>query len=68
MKKIFIRGKRNGYTPKQCGYTMTVGDLIDLLEYIDRDTPIYLENDNGYTFGSITEDDIFGDEENEENE
>lgn len=66
MEKIFIRGTRNGYTPKQCGRTMTVGDLIDLLEDYDRDTPIYLENDNGYTYGSITESDIFSAEDEED--
>lgn len=53
MKVLFIEGRRNGYAPDQCGSTMTVGDLIEYLEQFDEDTPIYLNNDNGYTFGNI---------------
>ena len=55
---LFIEGKRNGYSVRQCGQTMTVGELIEFLSDYDEDTPIYLNNDNGYTFGSITEQDI----------
>ena len=53
--KLLIEGRRNGYTTEQCGNTMTVGDLIRFLEQYDEDTKVYLNNDNGYTFGSITE-------------
>ena len=56
--KIYIEGKRNGYAPDQCGKTLTVGELIAILSDFDEDTPIYLRNDNGYTYGSITELDI----------
>lgn len=69
MKALFIEGRRNGYNPSQCGRTMTVGDLIAYLEQFDEDAPIYLKNDNGYTYGSIDEmsfeehDDEEGDEE-----
>lgn len=52
---LYIEGRRNGYTPAQCGRTMTVGDLIAYLEQFDEDTKIYLKNDGGYTYGSITE-------------
>lgn len=65
MKAIFIEGRRNGYSPGQCGYTMTVGELIEYLQQFDEDTPIYLENDRGYTYGSITEDSIRDGEEEE---
>lgn len=58
MKALFIRGNRNGYSPNQCGYTMTVGELICLLSDFDEDRPVYLRNDNGYTYGSIREGDI----------
>jgi hypothetical protein len=34
---------------------MTVGELIEYLEQFDEDTKVYLSNDNGYTYGSITE-------------
>lgn len=65
-QKLFIRGNRNGYSPDQCGKTLTVGELIALLEDFDKDMPIYLSNDGGYTYGSIRERDIWEDEEDEE--
>lgn len=52
---LFIEGRRDGYSPEQCGSTMTVAELIAFLEDFDGDMPIYLNNDNGYTFGRITE-------------
>lgn len=58
MNAIFIEGKRNGYGPDQCGRTLTVGELIEILEEFDSDRPVFLRNDNGYTYGSITEGDI----------
>lgn len=58
MNAIFIKGKRNGYSPDQCGQTLTVGELIEILEQFDYGRPIFLRNDNGYTYGSITEQDI----------
>lgn len=68
MKALFIEGKRNGYGIDQCGQTLTVGELIEILEQFDYGRPIYLRNDGGYTYGSITERDItpaedFDDEE-----
>lgn len=67
MLALFIEGRRNGYTPDQCGRTMTVGDLIEYLSQFDEDMPVYLNNDNGYTFGSIDER-SFEEEELEEDE
>lgn len=55
MSKLFIEGRRNGYDTEQCGRTMTVGELIEYLEQFDEESPVYLNNDNGYTFGSIAE-------------
>ena len=55
MNALFIEGRRNGYDPEQCGRTMTVGELIAYLEYFDEDALVYLRNDYGYTYGSITE-------------
>lgn len=72
MKPLFINGNRNGYGPEQCGRTMTVGELIELLSEIDEDRPVYLRNDGGYTYGSITErdlilgDDLYKEEEEED--
>lgn len=64
--KLFIEGKRNGYGTEQCGRTLTVGELIDMLSEYDEETPVYLRNDKGYTYGSITEWDIHTSEELEE--
>lgn len=58
MKALYIEGKRNGYGIDQCGQTLTVGELIEILEQFDYGRPIYLRNDNGYAYGSITERDI----------
>lgn len=51
---LFIEGRREGYSIDQIRRTMTVGELIDFLSGYDEDTEIYLNNDNGYTYGSIT--------------
>lgn len=64
--KVFIKGKRNGYDTEQCGKTLTVGELIEFLQEFDEESPVYLNNDNGYTYGSITYEDIT--EENDEDE
>lgn len=58
MKALYIEGKRNGYGPDQCGRTMTIGELIAFLKDFDEELPVFLRNDRGYTYGSITEDDI----------
>ena len=55
---IGIEGNRDGYSPDQCAETCTVRELIDALEYFDDDRPVYLINDNGYTYGSISARDI----------
>ena len=68
MKALFIEGRRNGYSPSQCGNTMTVADLMAYLEQFDEDTPVYLKNDNGYTYGSIDDysfEEQEGDDEND---
>ncbi len=58
-KVLYIEAKREGYAPDQCGKTMTVGELIEMLqEYYDEESEIYLSHDNGYTFGSIKETDF----------
>ena len=52
---LYIEGRRNGYEPEQCGKTMTVRELIEFLEGCDEEALVYLKNDGGYTYGSITE-------------
>lgn len=60
---LFIRGNRDGYAPSQCDRTFTVGELIEFLEQFEEDMPVYLNNDNGYTYGSINEHSIWENEE-----
>lgn len=72
MRIITIQTKREGYSPDQCGHTATVGDLIAYLSQWDEETPVYLSNDNGYTYGSIRDYDIdeeyTGDDDDEDTE
>ena len=53
-KVLFIDGKREGYGIDQIQETVTVGELIEILSNLDEDMEIYLCNDKGYTYGSIT--------------
>lgn len=55
MQVLYIEGRRNGYGPDQCGRTMTVAELIDYLSQFDEELPVYLSNDQGYTYGNIDE-------------
>ena len=66
MKKqvLYIEGNRDGYSVEQCGNTFTVGELIEHLQQFDEDLPVYIINDRGYTFGAVTEDTIYQEEEN----
>lgn len=51
---LTIDGRREGYAINQIDRTMTVGELINFLSDYDEDTPVMINNDNGYTYGSIT--------------
>ena len=53
MSYITLETKREGYSPDQCGSTMTVGELIQYLSQFDESSKIYFWNDNGYTYGSL---------------
>jgi hypothetical protein len=75
---LTIDGRREGYSPDQIRNTMTVAELIDYLSQFDDDTPVMINNDKGYTYGSINYDsfreededgyEIDEDEEDEEEE
>ena len=60
---LFISANNNGYEPSQCGSTLTVGELIEILSYYEEDQPVYLRFDNGYSYGSIEEGDLLTAEE-----
>lgn len=66
--KILIEARREGYATDQCGNTLTAGKLIAILEDYEEDTPVYISNDNGYTYGSIKSYDIKEEYEEEEEE
>ena len=67
MKKLFIEGRSTGYSPEQCGTTMTVSELVEWLDQFDGETKVFLKNDGGYTYGEITES-SFQEEEIEDEE
>lgn len=56
-KGLFIEGTRSGYAPEQCDETFTIDQLLEKLEELKAehggDVPVYLYNDNGYTYGHI---------------
>jgi hypothetical protein len=70
IKFLAINGNRDGYGPDQCRNSLTVGELIEALKEFDEDLPIYLVNDGGYTYGSMTEpyEEVYGEEEDEDEE
>ena len=53
MTYVTLATNRDGYAPDQCGKTLTVQQLIDLLSGFEPEAKIYLSNDNGYTYGAI---------------
>ena len=65
-KALLLEANRTGYSIDQIGRTMSVGELIALLEDYDEDTLVYVSNDNGYTFGEVTEYDFREAEQDEE--
>lgn len=65
MAMVIISADREGYGIDQVRQTMTVGELVALLQDYDEDAPVYLSHDNGFTFGGITErkiEEVFDDE------
>lgn len=70
-KIVILKTNRSEYSVKEAANgSITVGDLIEILRnYHDLDAPIVFSNDNGYTYGYITEsvvDEEFCEEEAEE--
>ena len=55
---LIIEAKREGYSIEQAENereAITVGELMQMLEDFDEGTKVYISNDNGYTYGSVTE-------------
>ena len=57
MRTVCIDENMNGYSPKQCGKTMTVGELMAWLGEFDAEAMVYLRNNDGHTYGSISKGD-----------
>lgn len=55
---VIIEARREGYSTDQIRRTLTVEELIEILEQYDGNTLIMLSHDNGYTYGGITSNDI----------
>lgn len=68
MKKILLETNRKGYSTDQVGKTLTVGELIGMLEDFDENTPVYFSNDNGYTYGNLTWETIRDEDDDEDEE
>ena len=66
MTVVTLNTNRSGYAPSQISRTMTVKELIWKLEGYPEDMPVMFSNDNGYTYGEITEYDIDIYEEDED--
>ena len=67
---VIINARREGYGTDQIRRTMTVGELISVLEQFDEETPVYIGNDRKdygwYTYGGINEWDVSETEDDEE--
>ena len=65
MKKLnlTIEALREGYSLNQCGFTLTAGELIEILQQYPEKTPVYISNDRGYTYGPIRANNICEKEE-----
>ena len=68
MERLIIDTRREGYNFDQVQNTMTVGELISLLQDYEEDTPIYFGFDNRYTVGGLTLGMIEAEEANEDEE
>ena len=69
MKYLILQTSRTGYDAGQaeeCETALTVRELINVLENYDDEMKVYFDNDNGYTYGSVTEDCIDTEESEED--
>lgn len=69
MTYVTLETSRDGYSPDQCGNTLTVQQLIDILSGFEPEAKIYLSNDRGYTYGAIKDyslDEKYEDNDDEE--
>ena len=55
---LVLEANRTCYGLEQLDNTMTIRELIEMLENYDEDMKVCVSNDNGYTYGEINEDDF----------
>ncbi len=67
MERLIIEPVNEGYSFNQIDNTMTVGELIELLQEFDESSKIYFSFDNRYTVGGFRSS-MIEVEEAEENE
>ena len=71
-KVLCFNGNRDGYTPDQCYPTCTVGELIDQLRNYDENLLVFIDNDDGHTYGSIDidtfEERVFNDDDDDDDD
>ncbi len=54
MEYVEIGARRDAYSVEDIiNRTLTVGELIEILEDFDESTPVVLSHDGGYTYGAI---------------
>ena len=56
---VILEATRSDYSAKAAARsTLTVGELISYLEQYDEETPVVFSNDNGYTYGYLSDDTV----------
>lgn len=69
MRYVIFQTSRKGYSAQQAeewDTALTVRELINVLQGYPQDEKVYFDNDDGYTYGSVTEDCIDEEEYEEE--
>lgn len=60
---LFIEGRRDAYCPEDvASQSLTVAELLEILQGYDPESVVLLRNDNGYTYGKVCEHSIHEDE------
>lgn len=55
---LIINSWRGGRSPQEAGLTMTVGELIGLLEWYNPDMPVIIRGYDEYQFNEVSDDSI----------
>ena len=59
MEVAIIEAQRAGYSIDQvAGRAIIVEEMIEWLQQFDKDSPVIVSNDNGYTYGPVRRSDL----------